>query len=90
MIYNVILHGSRATCPLCAGTMVQEGELSWRCIDCRRAFEAKQEGHSEGEILCEEIEVPFHPGAANIGRTAGIPASKLSITLEQFMAASKD
>ena len=55
MSYNVVLHGSRATCPECGGTMVQRDGESWKCIDCRRLFMAAGEGQTEGEIICERI-----------------------------------
>ena len=53
MIYSVILHGSRATCPICAGTMYQTGGLMWRCLDCGKYFEAVEEGQTEGEMICK-------------------------------------
>ena len=55
-MYNVILHGSRATCPECAGTMTKAGmKLEWKCMDCKGRFKAVEQGITENEMYCERI-----------------------------------
>jgi len=57
MEHNILLAGSRGTCPACFGVMgiIGDGQI-FRCVDCGATFRIKDGGRIENELIVEKLE----------------------------------
>lgn len=55
--YCIHLFERKAICPKCSGMLAATGEdLRYWCIDCKSAFKVVEEGLTDNEAVCEQIE----------------------------------